>query len=126
MFLTASIASLGVAAADKDSDAPQIWSCKALLPPDGENVLWLVDSGESSYVKVFGERIPALYHLEGLEKRWDWGEEDDGSYRYSLVLHPDLTAAYYDFGPLETESFFDFSFFDDGGVEPSAIYRCSK
>ncbi len=72
-----------------------IWSCKE-EPYGSENILWLVEWGENSYIKVFDERISASYSMDGLDKRWDWGLEADG-YDYAITLGPDRIANHYDF-----------------------------
>ena len=91
-----------------------IWSCKK--PYKKENILWLVEWGDKSYIKVFDERIPATYKMDGLEKRWNWGlDRETFSYDYAITLSPDKTAAYYDF----TTS-------TDGRAKSSAIYKCEK
>lgn len=90
-----------------------IWSCKA--PYTQDNILWLVEWGGKSYVKVFGERLPARYSMQGLAKRWDWGADGKNGYNYAVVLEPKLTASYYNFSTSK-----------DGTANSSATYKCSK
>lgn len=90
-----------------------IWSCKELFGK--ENILWLVEQGDKSYIKVFDERIPAKFKMSGLEKRWDWGMDKGRTYNYAIMLSADLKAAYYDFSTSK-----------DGTANPKEIYRCSR
>jgi len=90
-----------------------IWSCREVLGK--ENILWLIEAGPDSYIKVFGERLNARYSMSGLSKRWDWGLASDDSYNYTITLGPDLTASYYDF----TGS-------GDGRATARQFYKCSK
>lgn len=90
-----------------------IWSCKQSYGK--ENILWLVEWGEKSYIKVFDERILAKYKMDGLEKRWNWGSEEGFTYTYAITLGPDRYASYYDFSTSK-----------DGTAIPSEKYKCSK
>ncbi len=90
-----------------------VWSCK--IPYTKDNVLWLVEWGRKSYVKVFDDRIPAKYSLDGLEKRWDWGLDSDNSYNYAVTLKPDLKASYYDFSSAKNNT-----------ANSKQVYKCSK
>ncbi len=97
---------------EPEGESPKtVWSCKALF--GNENILWLVEWGNNSYVKVFDDRISAKYSMDGLDKRWDWGR--GFSYTFAITLGPDKEAAYYDFTGSE-----------DGRAKASAIYKCSK
>lgn len=91
-----------------------IWSCKEYSGT--ENILWLVEWGSKSYIKVFNERIPASYSMEGLGKRWDWGlDSNDSTYNYAIILSLDKVAAHY-----------KFKFSKDDIVKPSEFYKCEK
>ncbi|WP_426415226.1 hypothetical protein [Aestuariirhabdus sp. LZHN29] len=99
-----------------ESNEPKkvIWSCKK--PYGKENILWLVEWGSKSYIKVFDQRIAARYGMDGLEKRWDWGLDDtDLTYDYAITLEPDLSAQY-----------FDFASSDNGRAKAREVYKCSK
>ena len=112
---------LAVSAGAETGEAKKIiWSCKKCLLGD-ENILWLVEWGEKSYIKVFDERIPAFYSMDGLNKRWDWGpklETADG-YDYAITLGPDRIANHYDFSNVVS------GFFGELGV-PLESYKCTK
>ena len=92
-----------------------IWSCKE-HSSGTENILWLVEWGSKSYIKVFNERIPANYSMEGLGKRWDWGlDSNNSTYNYTIILNLDKVAAHY-----------KFKFSKDEIVKPSEFYKCEK
>ena len=66
-------------------------------------------------VLVAGVTHKALFRVEGLNRRWDFGEElRTGSYSYSFVIFPGGGGAYYDFSAVEY------------GVEtkPKQVFRC--
>lgn len=90
-----------------------IWSCKQ--PYGKENILWLVEWEDKSYIKVFDERIPAKYTMDGLQKRWNWELDEDFTYTYAITLAPDRYASYYDFSTSK-----------DGTAKASDKYKCSK
>jgi len=118
IFLSAVMAVIGILVAPISmaaNDSQAVWSCNG--PYSDENaVLWLVEAGENSFVKVFDEVIPAQYMMQGLEKRWDWGWSDQRhAFRYSVLLEPNLMATYFDFG-----------LSSDGKASGSASYQCSK
>lgn len=77
-----------------EESAKVIWSCREQFGTN--NVLWLVEWSDKSYIKVFEERIPAKYYMDGLRKRWDWGVASDHTYDYSVVMEPNGTAFYLD------------------------------
>jgi hypothetical protein len=115
LFLFSNIFSSGVTAEGIQTEEKKvIWSCKKLYSK--EHILWLVEWGDKSYIKVFDERILAFYKMDGLEKRWNW--DLDGisrTYNYAITLDPDLTASYY-----------DLSISSDGTAKSKATYKCKK
>jgi len=97
------------------AEAKTIWSCTAGNPT--KNVLWLVEWGAKSYVKVFDDRIPATYSMDGIKKRWDWGlDKTDWTYDYAVVLGVDGIARYHDFSAVK----------DGEKVMSQSSYRCTK
>ncbi len=102
-----------MSSAQESKISKKIWSCKK--PYTKENILWLVEWGSKSYVKVFDERIPARFKMDGLEKRWDWGLDSEFTYNYAITLRPDRTAIY-----------FDFSASKDGTAKSKGTYKCEK
>ena len=65
----------------------EMWGCS----PHGERrtVLFAVDRGSRSYVKIGGQRATARVSTEETGKRWTWGNN-------SLVLTSDNNADYYE------------------------------
>ena len=91
-----------------------IWSCNKEYRV--EKVLWLVEWGSKSYIKVFDDRIPAIYDLDGLTKRWSFGlNEATNKYEFAVILSPDQKAYYYNF---KTST--------DGTAKSSDSYICKK
>ncbi len=48
-------------------------------------------------ISVAGTAYVSEYSVEGFNRRWDFGDRIEELYPYSLVIHPDGSAAYYDF-----------------------------
>ena len=56
----------------------------------------------SGEVSVAGVTHKALFQVEGLNRRWDFGQEPrTGSYSYSFLIFPGGGGAYYDFSDVE-------------------------
>ena len=111
LIVCASLLVVSGASVAEDASKKKIWSCKKEYTK--ENILWLVEWGDKSYIKVFDERIPARYSMDGLEKRWDWGLDSDNTYDYAITMSPDKRAKYY-----------DFSISSDGTAQSRETYRC--
>lgn len=47
-------------------------------------------------VQAAGVTNAAIFSIRGLNRRWNWGEDESG-YQYSIILEPDGTANYFDF-----------------------------
>lgn len=103
--------SIGVQAEPENKKV--VWSCKKHY--EKENILWLVEWEDQSYIKVFDERISAQFKMSGLEKRWNWGIDKDDTYMYAITLGADLSASYYDFSTSK-----------DGTASPKERYKCSR
>jgi len=76
-----------------------IWACR--VSSDAAEDLWLVEWGQKSYVKLYGNRLWSSFSHQGDERRWDFDRRPDGLARYSVVLKPDLSVDYYDFSEAE-------------------------
>ena len=57
----------------------------------------------------------AFFSRNGLDLRWDWGLDTEGSFKYSFVIQPDGTGLYYDFSTSK-----------DGNAKPRGIYTVHK
>ena len=53
--------------------------------------------GEFGSIKVAGVTHSAAYSVEGFDRRWNFGMQNDLTYHYAFVLKPDGIAIYYDF-----------------------------
>ena len=61
-----------------------------------------------------GQSNDAYFTIEGLNRRWDWPTGGDKGLKYTFVIQPDGSAAYYDFTKVE----------DGGTTSPSQVYEC--
>ena len=64
-------------------------------------------------VSAAGTTHTAAFEVQGLNRRWDFGLDDNGSYDYMFRIEPDGTGLYY-----------DFSRSTDGTARPSQTYQC--
>jgi len=73
--------------AESAQSAAEMWGCA----PVGErrNILYLTDRGSRSYIKFFGQRIPATLTSDASETRWTWGAN-------AMALDADNVARYYE------------------------------
>ena len=55
----------------------------------------------------------SVFYVEGINRRWDFGEVVDGAYRYSFIILTDKVGQYYDFGSASTTT-------------PSQLFNCSQ
>ena len=65
----------------------EMWGCAP--PGERRTVLFIVDRGSRSYVKIGGQRASARVTQEEGGKRWAWGNN-------SIVLASDNKASYYE------------------------------
>lgn len=101
-----------IAEETKSLENKVVWSCS--YTRSGENVIWLVEAGlYTSYIKVFDERIAAMYRMEGLNKYWRWG----AGLMYGISLTPAGSANYYSFTALKS---------GEEVVVPGEQYYCKK
>lgn len=94
---------VGAGPAEASELGKKIWGCHpgAYHNTHSEDLLWLVNAGQDSYIKFYEERFPARYQLKGLNRRWDWDTSPDFTYNYAVILEPDGLAKYYDFSRAE-------------------------
>jgi hypothetical protein len=55
------------------------------------------EDGVTGTITVAGTMHKTIYYVQGFDRRWDFGIQDDLTYNYSFVMNPDGTALYYDF-----------------------------
>ncbi len=65
----------------------EMWGCSPL--GERRTVLFAVDRGSRSYVKIGGQRATARVSTEEAGKRWSWGSN-------AIVLASDNFASYYE------------------------------
>ena len=70
------------------------------------------DTGEVE----FGEIVePTRFEVQGIERRWDWCLNADGSYDCAFVISVDGRGHYYNFRGS-----------DDGKAKPRDLFKCAK
>jgi hypothetical protein len=94
----------------------EVWQCRDFVASDWKSILVTatVDSGrEYGKIAAAGVTQAAVFHVEGFNRRWDFGVQSNGSYRYSFIIQPNGDAAYYDFG-------------EGGTGRPSNMMKCRQ
>ena len=92
----------------------ETWSCRGRHGGSGTLLSVTVhESRLSGEVHVAGETQPAMFHVAGIDRRWDWGADHDGKYQYALVIMPNGDGAYLDFSS-KSEAY------------PSRKFKCSR
>lgn len=71
-------------------------------------------------VEIAGTIQYTQFELKGLERRWDWCLEDDGSYGCAFVLSTDGLGKYFNFARAMPDA--------DGKrrTEPSELFKCAR
>lgn len=94
----------------------ETWRCFAETDLNRTNVLLTLSRLESAgEVSVAGTTHTAAFEVRGLDRRWDFVPNDDGSFDYLFRIAPDGTGLYY-----------DFSRSADGTAKPSQTYQCEE
>jgi len=92
----------------------ETWRCFDRTEVNRTNVLLTLTRLDSAGgVSVAGKTHTAEFEVQGLNRRWDFSPDDNGSYDYMFLIEPDGTALYY-----------DFSRSADGTAKASQIYQC--
>jgi hypothetical protein len=90
------------------ADVAETFNCRAggaaaLFNPDWEDNILLVatvnEDRTSGTIQVAGITHNARYWVEGIDRRWNWGDGKD--WKYSFIIKPDGSAAYYDLSHVE-------------------------
>lgn len=107
-----------VAVSDGDDPGRETWQCferrgrsrraplVTLRRSTGVFIDW------SAEVAVAGAKHPAVFKMEGLNRRWNFGLTMNLDLPYAVIIKPDGTGLYYDFTPstdgrAEASDFFD-------------------
>lgn len=100
--------------AKEEIESLETWQCFNHSDSDRTNVLLTLSRlNNTGEVSVAGTTYSTSFEVQGLDRRWDFGLDDDGSYDYTFVVQPDGTGLYY-----------DFSGSTDGSANPGQTYRC--
>lgn len=101
----------------QDEEKKEPWWCYSFTDFDMTGVPLGTLEAEPPFGKVdiAGIVAVAFFSIEGLNRRWDWGLSDDGTFDYAVVLDIDGIAR-----------FFDFSNSEDGRARSSDIFRCRR
>ena len=93
-----------LAAENGDDDAAEhlesleTWRCFDLTDINRTNALLTLSRLENGgEVSVAGTTYSTSFEVGGLNRRWDFGPDDDGNYDYMFRISPDGTGLYYDF-----------------------------
>lgn len=111
-----------LAAENGDDDAKErlesleTWRCFGGTDLSRTNVLLTLSRLEhGGEVSVAGTTYSTQFEVRGLDRRWDFGLDDDGTFDYMFRIEPDGTGLYY-----------DFSRSTDGTAKPSQRFRCEQ
>jgi hypothetical protein len=96
------VLSLSSAFGQAGTDERTIWGCRTANPDAVEPVLYLVEWGEQSYVKVSYMRFAGYFHADADQRAWYWHNDGSGYYRYGLILGSDGKAWYHEFGAADS------------------------
>ena len=111
-----------LAAENGDDDAVEriesleTWRCFDMTDFNRTNVLrTLTHLEHTGEVSVAGTTYWTAFEVRGLDRRWDFGVGDDGTFDYMFRIEPDGTGLYY-----------DFSRSTDGTVSPRQTFKCEQ
>ena len=78
----------------------ETFKCKSGTYWDSSKVVVIATinkDGVSGTIKVAGVTHQAKYHVEGFDRRWNFGLQDDLTFDFAFVMEPSGLARYYDF-----------------------------
>jgi hypothetical protein len=81
------------------------WECGDWLGTyNMEKLILTIQLGNEDYgtVTFDGNTISTMFQLKGLDRRWDWMDQEEQDYHYAIILTPDNLARYYDFSGEES------------------------
>lgn len=95
-------AALGASTASYSATIKE-WECRDFISPADVLVTATVNDGRTSgSISVAGVTHMTAYRVAGFDRRWDFGEAEDGSYTYASIVSPDGKGTYYDFSGSDT------------------------
>lgn len=82
-----------------DAKIVEVWECRDFLGSWSEvlAVASIFEGGQIGKIEVAGTAHVTQYNVDGFDRRWDFGLQEDGSFRYSFIVSPNGRASYYDF-----------------------------
>ena len=83
----------------------ETWECRDYMESGWNNIIVVATIDEdrtTGSIEVAGTTQETIYHVEGFNRRWDFGREKGGGYSYSFLIKPDGTGLYYDFTRADT------------------------
>jgi len=95
----------------------ETWECKDYAESGWNKIIVVATIDEdrtTGSIEVAGTAQATIYHVEGFNRRWDFGRKNGGGYSYSFLIKPDGTGLYYDF----TQS--------DHAVRASMVMECRQ
>ena len=82
----------------------ETFKCKSGTYWDSSKVVVIAtinEDGESGTIKVAGVTHQAKYSVDGFDRRWNFGLQDDLTFDFAFVMEPSGVARYYDFSRSE-------------------------
>jgi len=104
----------GVSDAQELVASVETWSCSESRI-DRRTLLSLIRLEKVGQVSVGSVTHQAAFEVRGLDLRWDFGPNGDGTYDYAFRIRPDGMGLYYDFSRSE-----------DGTARPSQLFQCER
>ena len=83
----------------------ETWECRDYMESGWNNIIVVATIDEdrtTGSIEVAGTTQETIYHVEGFNRRWDFGLKKDGGFSYSFLIKPDGTGLYYDFTRADT------------------------
>ncbi len=105
---------------DYDPEMPQ-WICSDISNKD--ETLYLSQMTDMGRIKFAGETFVTDFLLQGLDRRWNWGQDSRRNYDYSIILRSNNRAGYYDFS---VDKSFPQKLLDGDRVSPRQMFECKK
>jgi hypothetical protein len=107
------VALLAASAAAQASPV-ETWECRDMFGNGPVLATATVESGRAKgKIAVAGVTQTSAFHVDGFDRRWDFGPLPDGAFKYSFIIKPNGDAMYFDFGMGKT-------------AKPSNFMKCSQ
>jgi hypothetical protein len=88
--------------------AGETWECRLksenLAPTSAtasDNTVLVTAEADAQYslgrIRLADVEYQAVYGMKGFDRRWDFGNDGNNAYNYTLIISPDGSGMYYDF-----------------------------